>query len=203
MNWPHSLPCKKGQGVFFALKKEILVVLNILPQVLLIDLNFLCNLENSFKFHTNVHIKPRSSYSWNVCSRLICSFCTIVSLIKLPIGSQTSQVFLQGKANFCLVAGFDFFIGFSRRRWIESEREGLGAIMGLKLKQARKAFMEVPNMNHCSADARRSSPVLLRENLPIIHTSRSSQRRGERGAKCFRWLYSFSCVRYDWMLLFL
>lgn len=37
----------------------------------------------------------------------------------------------------------------------------------------QKVFMEVPNMNHCRADARRAFPVLLREP--------PSSRKGGRG----------------------
>lgn len=50
--------------------------------------------------------------------------------------------------------------------------------MGLKLKQAQKAFMEVPNMNHCSPDARRASPVLLREPPHPVEEQPEGRRAG-------------------------
>lgn len=39
--------------------------------------------------------------------------------------------------------------------------------IGPKTLQQLGTFMKVPNMNHCSTDARRAFPVLLREHLGL------------------------------------
>ncbi len=44
--------------------------------------------------------------------------------------------------------------------------------IGSKKLQQLGTFMKVPNMNHCTADARRSFPVLLREPLGLKQAGR-------------------------------
>lgn len=44
--------------------------------------------------------------------------------------------------------------------------------IGPRKLQQLGTFMKVPNMNHCSADARRAFPVLLREPLGLEQAGR-------------------------------
>lgn len=54
------------------------------------------------------------------------------------------------------VIGLEMFMGFSK----SAKRSTIGPKNLLPLG----TFMKVPNMNHCTADARRAFPVLLRES---------------------------------------
>ena len=56
--------------------------------------------------------------------------------------------------------------------------------IGPKKLEQLGTFMKVPNMNHCTADARRAFPVLLREPLGLEQAGRPE------GVKCLGWLYS-------------
>ena len=71
--------------------------------------------------------------------------------------------------------GLEMFIGFSKRA-IESETLDNRPE---KLQQLG-TFMKVPNMNHCTADARRAFPVLLREPLGRAGTAWAAEG-GEGG----------------------
>jgi len=106
-----------------------------------------------------------------------------VSLIKLSIVSQTSQVFPQGKAYFCLVAALlgwlTFFIGFSRRwgnrKWARRSRGHNGPETGPKslYGSAKYESLQSGCQTRLSCVAKREPP-----NNPLVEEQPEGRRAG-------------------------